>query len=128
MTVAWNLLCSRKAATMGAVQGLFVWPNRLIIANGGDNPRVKPHLPRLQPKLKGLLAVTVHRAFLPTLTPQCAPALSQNASSYCHRISAHCLAFLTFCERISGLQTTGTACDCSALFPAPLNKFSEVSW
>lgn len=55
------------------MQGLFVWPNRLVIANGGDNPLVKRHLPRLQAKLKGLLAVTVHRAYLPSHGAQCAP-------------------------------------------------------
>lgn len=53
------------------MQSLFVWPNRLVVPMNGQNPAVKEVLQKLQPRIKGLLAITVSRATL--LLAPCAP-------------------------------------------------------
>eukprot|EP00892_Ulva_mutabilis_P005506 jgi/Ulvmu1/3327/UM155_0010.1 len=43
---------------------LFVWPNRLVVPMNGEDPSVKAVLRKLEPRIKGLLVVSVSRAAL----------------------------------------------------------------
>lgn len=63
-------LGSTGAPPAAAMQSLFVWPNRLVVPMNGENPAVRAVLRKLQPRIKGLLVISVPRAAL--LRTQCA--------------------------------------------------------
>lgn len=54
------LPCPHRCERATTVQTLFVWPNRVIVGMGGREA-AKEVVPLLQPRIKGILAISLHR-------------------------------------------------------------------